>query len=148
MVECLQSAHPTTVPTAYSPTPSRPPVAVAAYAASSIAEDNPLLIAVMAVKFALAAFIVPFAFVYGPELLMLGSWHLILVSTVTAAAGLILIAGALEAYFHRHLVSYERVLLGVAGIGLIIPNLNSAGASVFLMLAYGLYQHFFPRTKV
>ena len=41
-----------------------PPVAVAAYAASSIAEDNPLLIAVMAVKFALAAFIVPFAFLF------------------------------------------------------------------------------------
>lgn len=40
-----------------------PPVALAAYTASSIAEDNPLLIAVTAVKFALAAFIVPFAFV-------------------------------------------------------------------------------------
>jgi hypothetical protein len=45
-----------------------PPVAVAAYAASSIAEDNPLHIALLAVKFALAAFIIPFAFVYGPDL--------------------------------------------------------------------------------
>ncbi len=45
-----------------------PPVAVAAYAASSIAEDNPLAIAGHAVKFALAALVVPFTFVYGPEL--------------------------------------------------------------------------------
>ena len=46
-----------------------PPVAVAAYAASSISGDNPLATAGQAVKLALAAFMVPFVFVFGPELL-------------------------------------------------------------------------------
>jgi len=82
-----------------------PPVAVAAYAASSIAEDNPLLIAVMAVKFALAAFIVPFAFVYGPELLMIGSWYVIILSFISAIIGLIFIAASLESYLHKPLLT-------------------------------------------
>jgi len=122
-----------------------PPVAVAAYAASSIAEDNPLLIAIMAVKFALAAFIVPFAFVYGPELLMVGPWHSILISFITAAAGLILIAGALEAYFHKNLVLHERILLAVAGIGLVIPDLYAAAASIIILLVYGSLQYVIQR---
>ena len=44
-----------------------PPVAVAAYAASSIAEDNPLYIALLAVKFALAAFLVRSCSCSGPN---------------------------------------------------------------------------------
>ncbi|HIF58974.1 MAG TPA: TRAP transporter fused permease subunit [Rhodospirillales bacterium] len=113
-----------------------PPVAVAAYAASSIAEDNPLLIAVMAVKFALAAFIVPFAFVYGPELLMIGPWYLTAISFITAVIGLILIAAGLEAYFHKHLVAWERLLFILIGFGLVIPDLYAALGSLILLLAY------------
>jgi TRAP-type uncharacterized transport system fused permease subunit len=115
-----------------------PPVAVAAYAASSIAEDNPLLIAVMAVKFALAAFIVPFAFVYGPELLMIGPWHVIAVSFITAVFGLIFIAAALEAYLHKHLLVWERLLFILVGFGLVVPNIYAALSSLILLLAYFL----------
>ncbi len=113
-----------------------PPVAVAAYAASSIAEDNPMLIAVMAVKFALAAFIVPFAFVYGPELLMIGPWYLIVFSLLTACAGLILIAGSLEAYFLFPMALWERLLLGVAGLGLVVPSFYTAAASIIVLVPY------------
>ena len=113
-----------------------PPVAVAAYAASSIAEDNPLLIAVTAVKFALAAFIVPFAFVYGPELLMIGPWYLIAFSMGTATIGLILMAAGLESYFKRPLASWERLLMVLAGFGLVIPNFYAATASAILLAIY------------
>ena len=43
-----------------------PPVAVAAYAAASIAEDNPINVAVAAVRMAFIAFVVPFGFVFAP----------------------------------------------------------------------------------
>ena len=115
-----------------------PPVAVAAYAASSIAEDNPLLIAIMAVKFALAAFIVPFAFVYGPELLMIGPWYLIAMSFMTAVIGLIFIAAALESYLHKHLLVWERLLFIVVGFGLVIPDIYAALCSLLMLAAYGL----------
>jgi TRAP transporter 4TM/12TM fusion protein len=125
-----------------------PPVAVAAYAASSIAEDNPLLIAVMAVKFALAAFIVPFAFVYGPELLMIGPWHIIAISFVTAAAGLILIAGALEAYFQTHLVVWERLLLAICGFGMVVPHFYTSAAAVVLLGIYLVPRYLNLKSKV
>ena len=101
-----------------------PPVAVAAYAAASIAEDNPLHIAVLAVKFALAAFIVPFAFVYGPELLFVGNPLITLVSFVTAAAGLIVLAIALEGYFKAPVSMPVRLILGLGAVGMIMPAME------------------------
>jgi TRAP transporter 4TM/12TM fusion protein len=47
-----------------------PPVAIAAYAAASIAEAPPLLTAVYAIRIGLVKFIVPFAFAYYPVLLI------------------------------------------------------------------------------
>ena len=110
-----------------------PPVAVAAYAAASIAEDNPLLIAVLAVKLALAAFIIPFAFVYGPELLMIGTPLQIIISSTTAAVGLVLVAAAIEAHLKNPLTHWYRLVLGVAGIGLIIPDNRMAVASLVML---------------
>lgn len=113
-----------------------PPVAVAAYAASSIAEDNPFVISILAVKFALAAFIIPFAFVYGPELLLDGSWYNIIISFVTAACGLILIASAIEAYFTTPLILFQRIVLGIAGLGLVVPNVYISCVAIALLIVY------------
>ncbi len=111
-----------------------PPVAVAAYAASSIAEDNPLYIAVLAVKLALAAFIIPFAFVYGPALLMIGSAWEIVLAAVTAALGLVLIAAAIEGYLARPLAAWFRWPLGLAGLGLVFPDIEIMLASLAVLV--------------
>ncbi len=125
-----------------------PPVAVAAYAASSIAQENPLLIAVTAVKFALAAFIVPFAFVYGPELLLIGPWYQILFSLVTAIAGLILIAAAVEAFLTSPLSAAERVLLALGGLGLFLPNTYTGIAAVLILAVFALWRMFGKRQSM
>ncbi len=109
-----------------------PPVAVAAYAASSIAEDNPLLIAALAVKFAIAAFIVPFSFVYSTELLMFGAWYSIIFALVTATAGVIMVAAAVEGFFVRNLPNYSRLLAGAGGLCLIAHGLIATVAGVVL----------------
>ncbi len=109
-----------------------PPVAVAAYAAASIAEDNPLYIAAQAVKFALAAFVVPFAFVLGPELLMDGPVHLVLTATASAIVGMIALAAAIEAHFMTPLAIWQRVLAGLGGFGMVMPNLTLTGIGVVL----------------
>jgi len=107
-----------------------PPVAVAAYAASSIAEDNPLAIAAHAVKFALAALVVPFTFVYGPELLWQGPlWHTA-ITFITAAAGLILLAMAIEKYEPICAEWWVRALMGVAGLCMITPFFVSTFAGL------------------
>ncbi|MFU1478420.1 TRAP transporter permease [Roseovarius sp. C7] len=65
-----------------------PPVALAAYAAASISNGNPLKIAVLACQFGMAAFAVPYFFVYDPAILALDvTWVQIVLSFVTAIAG-------------------------------------------------------------
>lgn len=49
-----------------------PPVAVAAYTASAIAGGNPLAIAVTTMRLSIGAFVLPFAFMFSHELLLIG----------------------------------------------------------------------------
>ena len=51
-----------------------PPVALAAYAGSAIAQSDPMKTSVESFKIGLAAFVVPFMFFYTSELLMQGLW--------------------------------------------------------------------------
>ena len=122
-----------------------PPVAVAAYAAASIAEDNPLYIAALAVKFALAAFVVPFVFVYAPALLLQGEWQETLLTLGTAIPGFIILAAAIEGFMFRPLAPWQRLLLAAAGFALVLPSMRLAviGAGVYAAFA----AHWFLRGR-
>ena len=109
-----------------------PPVAVAAYAAASIAEDNPLGIAANAVRLALAAFLVPFVFIYGPELLWLGPAWKTAITFFSAVAGLILIAAAIEAHDKYCAATWSRFAVAAAGLLLIAPFYASLAAGAVL----------------
>lgn len=99
-----------------------PPVAVAAFAASSIARDDPIKIALNACKLAFVAFILPFFFVYSPGLLLEGDWLTIVRAIPLATLGVFLIAVAAEGWFRRNLNFLERALLLIAGFLLITPE--------------------------
>jgi len=99
-----------------------PPVAVAAYAASAIADENPLRIAAHAVKIAIAAFLVPFCFVYNQALLLEGSWEEIGFATVSAALGLVVVAIAAEGYYKAALAWPARLVLFASGILFLIVD--------------------------
>lgn len=109
-----------------------PPVAVAAFAASAIADASPLKIAVGAVKLAITAFIVPFAFVYGEGLLMVGSWQAIAVSCVTAILGVLLLSIAVEGYWRQPLARLPRLGFGLAGLLFITPSWWAVVAAVLV----------------
>ncbi|MGE0630568.1 MAG: TRAP transporter permease [Hyphomicrobiaceae bacterium] len=112
-----------------------PPVAVAAFAASSISGDNPITIAGHAVKLALAAFLVPFVFVYAPELLWQGPLWKTAVTFLTAGLGLILLAMAIEG--HKRLAAqwWNRLPLAAGGIFLVTPSLWGIAAGLALATA-------------
>ena len=109
-----------------------PPVAVAAYAAASIAEDNPMTIAVHAVKLALAAFVVPFVFVFGPELLWIGPAWKTAVTFVSAGIALVFLAGAIESYSRWCDTIWSRVLLAAGALCMISPNMWATAIGVVL----------------
>jgi TRAP transporter 4TM/12TM fusion protein len=100
-----------------------PPVAVAAYACSAIAQANPLTISVQACRMSIVAFIVPFSFAYGQELLLQGNWWLILPTTLSALFGTILLALSLEGYWKRQYSRPARLLIGFAGLVFLAPAL-------------------------
>lgn len=102
-----------------------PPVAVAAFAAASISGENPIVIAAHAVKLALAAFLVPFVFVFGPELLWEGPLWKTAITFSSAAAGLILISAAIEDYGKWVHNRATRIVLAVGGLLMLTPYIAS-----------------------
>lgn len=124
-----------------------PPVAVAAYAAAAISRANPLTISVYACRLTLVAFIVPFSFAYGEELLMRGDVLTILVSTVLASIGVILLAIAIEGWLDRRVNWPARALFFVAGCAFVIPQLWFALAGA-ACAGLGWLAHTLPRRRL
>lgn len=96
-----------------------PPVAIAAYAAAGIAKANPSKVGFAAWRLALAAFIVPYMFAYGPELLMCGTVAESIIPFITAMLGCLCLASALEGYLLEDLSILFRVVCGIAALLLI-----------------------------
>ncbi len=109
-----------------------PPVAVAAYAASAIADEAPLKIALGAVRIALPAFLVPFAFVYSPGLILQANTFSIALAVLMTGIGLAAIVVALEGYLGRVLPLVIRIALGVGGLLLL------SGQTLAVLIAAGL----------
>jgi TRAP transporter 4TM/12TM fusion protein len=102
-----------------------PPVSLAAFAAAGIAGAPPLRTAVSAAVLAGAGFLVPFMFVYGPPLLLDGTAGEIALSLVTGVVGVTALAAAGMGFARRVLSPWERVVLGVAALALVLPGLAS-----------------------
>lgn len=100
-----------------------PPVALAAYAGSAIAKSNPFKTGVQATKLAIAAFIIPYIFVYSPSLLMIDTtWIQIAQIFLTALIGMVSISAAMEGYLLTFVKTPERFLFFGAGLLLIVPG--------------------------
>ncbi len=101
-----------------------PPVAMSVFAAAAIAEANAMKTGLESVKLGLAGFIVPFMFVYCPELILSGDTGSIIISIITATIGIYTLAMALEGYVLGYLVSLPvRLVLGCFSLLLIHPGL-------------------------
>jgi TRAP-type uncharacterized transport system fused permease subunit len=74
---------------------------------------------------AATGFVVPFMFVYGPPLLMEGSFLAILLSFVTAAVGVAALAGAVIGFVRAPLRIWERGLLGSAALCLLASGIRT-----------------------
>lgn len=98
-----------------------PPVCTGAYVAAGIANANPLKTGLVAIKLGLVVFMIPYAFVYNPSLLMIGTTGAIVIHIITAVLGISLWAFGLEGYFKRSLRAVTRGAFILAGVLLIWP---------------------------
>jgi TRAP transporter 4TM/12TM fusion protein len=120
-----------------------PPVALAAYAASSIAGANPLKTANQAVKLGFVSLLVPFFFVYDPALVGHGTVFQILRAMATAAFGIVLLSSGFEGYsFLLRRISWPvRITFMAAGFLVFSPNKMSDIIGLGL-LALGVLIHY------
>jgi TRAP transporter 4TM/12TM fusion protein len=116
-----------------------PPVALASFAAAGLSGGNAMTTSFISVRLAIAGFIVPFLFVYQPALLMVDTSNVatnavdfplapittIFIVSVIAIIGVIGISAAIEGYFSTELTVLERIILGAASLGMIIPETYS-----------------------
>ncbi len=120
-----------------------PPVALASYAAASIAKSDFNKTGWTAFKMAIPAFIVPFFFVKNPALLMNGSIVEILYSSLAAVIGVWMISVATMNYFGSKLPIWLRAAVVAGAVMLISGNLvtDIAGYGILLCLFIYRYRH-------
>jgi len=103
-----------------------PPVALAAYAGAGIAGSDPFKTGFTAFKLALAGFLIPFVFVYNPILLGVNFvWSEALIAFITAFIGVIFLSSSTIGYFIKRLNIFERIVLFISSILLIVPGLKT-----------------------
>jgi TRAP transporter 4TM/12TM fusion protein len=88
-----------------------PPDAVTSFAAANIAGAEPMATGIEGFKVGLAGFLVPFAFVFQPALLLQGSFVEIFVSVTLTVIGVISLAAGVIGYLFAPLNALQRVLL-------------------------------------
>lgn len=112
-----------------------PPVALAAYAGAGIAQSDPWKTGLAAFQLGIAGFIIPFMFVYAPELLMIGEGSGILIAVCTATFGVICLAAAVQRCLLIRASGFEAIVLMAAALLLIKPGLATdlAGLAFFML---------------
>lgn len=112
-----------------------PPVALTAFVAAMIAEAPPMRVGFLSMRIAFPSFILPFVFVYSPQLLMQGSLQEILLALAAALLSVLLITLGMEGWFQeRQLGKILRGILVTAGIAAMTGNLYLGIAAAFLLL--------------
>jgi TRAP transporter 4TM/12TM fusion protein len=101
-----------------------PPVALASFAGAAIAKSPPMATAVESSKVGIAKYIVPFAFVYNPSLLMEGPIIWSFYSLITVLLAYWLMTLGLEGWFNGKLNGYKRTFVLLGSVTLLIPPLE------------------------
>ena len=117
-----------------------PPVALAAYAGASISGGNAMTTGFIATRLGLAAYIIPYMFVYGPALLTIGEPLNVLLAATTALVGVVGLAAAAEGWLLGRMVAWERLLALGSALCLIKPGWMTDLAGLVLFGAVALTQ--------
>jgi TRAP transporter 4TM/12TM fusion protein len=110
-----------------------PPTALSPFAAAAITGGDPYKTTLQCWKYTVPAFLVPFMFVLDPSgtgLLLTGSfktlgnadWGSIALVTITAAVGIVALAGGFQGWLLKRTSLPERLMLIVAGFLLVYPK--------------------------
>jgi TRAP-type uncharacterized transport system fused permease subunit len=124
-----------------------PPTALSPFAAAALTGANPFATMMLTWKYTLPAFLVPFVFTLTPQgqgVLLKGSVLDIAIATLTAAAGVAMLAAGLGGWIRGRASMVERTLATVAG-ALLCYGAAWADLAGFAISAVVLFLHFTGR---
>ena len=126
-----------------------PPVMVGVFAASSIADSSPMKSAVKAIRLAIVGFIIPFLFVYNPDILLIeGITIRGLFYIFTAACGIISLSISFERYsIFNNISIWKSIIYFIIAIMCMIPHayLSIIG---FILLVFILTLEYISNRKL
>lgn len=99
-----------------------PPVAIAAYVGAGISGSNPFKVGFTACGLAFPAFLIPYVFAYQPALLLLGEPLAIIQVVATTVFASLLCAAFYQGFIFTKLAKYERALMLIAALLLMVPE--------------------------
>ena len=101
-----------------------PPVGLAAFAASAIAQSDPIKTGIQGFLYDIRTAILPFLFIFNTELLMIGieSWWHLLITIITAILAMLLFAAATQGYFFVKSRWWETLILLLISFTLFRPG--------------------------
>jgi TRAP-type uncharacterized transport system fused permease subunit len=115
-----------------------PPVALASYTAAGISGGSPSKVAWTGLRLTLTGFIIPYMFVYSPQLLLQNvEFPSIIITLITALIGVFLLATSGEGFLLVRMVFYERILFLIAAFLTIFPGVKTDLAGIVCILVAG-----------
>ena len=100
-----------------------PPVALAAMAGAAIAKSDPLKTGFEATKLSIGAFIIPYMFIFNPQILMINTTFVeVIPILITSLIGMFGVSAGLDGYVFRKCNFIERILFIAAGLLSIYPE--------------------------
>ena len=124
-----------------------PPVALAAFVAAGIAQADVWKTGWLAFRNSLAGFLVAFAVVASPSLLLQGPLWVTLLSTVTALLGGYALATSTVGYLRTHNTWLESGVLFLAAVLLIAPFVLASAVGLLLLLGTWWWQKWRTRPE-
>lgn len=112
-----------------------PPDAAAALAAAQLAGAGFFRTGFLACRLGIMAFIVPFMFIFSPELLLMGRPVAIILAALTAGVGVFALSVGVFGWFYEKLSVWARLLFIFGGLCLIKPGWITDATGVVLLLA-------------
>jgi TRAP transporter 4TM/12TM fusion protein len=106
-----------------------PPVALAAYAAAGMAGADPFKTGNTAFRLGLGKILVPFVFVFSPSLLLVTAdftWSNFFIAFIGCTLGITFLGAALSGFMLVRTAAWEKPLLILAAILLVVPELTSS----------------------
>jgi len=121
-----------------------PPVCVAIYTAVTIAGGNWLRMAVKAMGLCIAAYLLPYFFVFHSALLMKGDLSVVLMTSFTAAVGTLFLSTAVAGFFQKPSTILERLLFAAGGSFLLYPSVTTDGLGLVMVVLGWVSQMYLP----